>query len=135
MKSNTLTLVPAALVLGCGLASAQTAVGPTVTVLASTNLTFRARVTFPAPALENITAANQRWTRVSVRGLAAGGAAGAPEVFRFRRFIGIPAGARPELVMARPATSQTLSLNLYPYQPLEQESSPLVDQYTDRMPP
>ena len=134
MPSNRMLLIPAAVLWSFGLAAAQTTT-PTVTVLASTNLTFRARFAFPAPALESVSAANQRWTRVSIHGLTAGGAAGAPEIFRFRRFVGLPAGAIPELVTARPTISQTLAVNLYPYQPLEQESSPLVDQYTNRVPP
>ena len=107
-----------------------------VEILRSDSAGLRARLHIGQPKLQELLAAGEQWTRVTIAGLAEGsGNAGEPAVPVVRRLVAIPRGAVPELAFAHPAIGQRLYLNLYPFQPLRDEISIEVDRFSDQAPP
>jgi Peptidase family C25/Propeptide_C25 len=119
------------LLLAPGAVICQTRVPPgaSAQVIESNIQRFHAVVQFATPAFKSVKAGDRTWDHISLEGLEPGGAEGAPEVPRFRRFLAVPMGAEPVLTGVSVTPAQVLKVNLHPYQPFEYTPSPDVDLY------
>lgn len=107
---------------------------PEIQILNSDNQRFTARVSFGAPLFGSAVGGDELWTQVEIPSLQSQfGSPGMPAVPTWYTLLAIPNGAEVNIVSSLPVISQTLFMNLYPFQEqaFDQEPPEIDSEFVD----